>query len=168
MRVLAICLVFASQLAHPSVGQQGASTNQPAEVSCAFDDGKQMKVQYNNSPAKSEEELHKGKVWGPGGSPMVLFTQTALTLGNSQIPEGAYSLYVIPEKENWTLVVNKNVAAGSKYDEKQDLVRAPMQSGEIDNPLKQPKVAFAHVAPKQCNMRLYYEKTGAWVEFKER
>ena len=99
---------------------------------------------------------------------MVLFTQTALTLGNSQIPEGAYSLYVIPEKENWTLVVNKNVAAGSKYDEKQDLVRAPMQSGEIDNPLKQPKVVFAHVAPKQCNMRLYYEKTGAWVEFKER
>jgi len=51
-------------------------------------------------------------------------------------------VYVIPEKHSWTLVVNKNVTAGSKYDEKQDLVRAPMQLGETDNPVKPPEVAF--------------------------
>ena len=64
--------------------------------------------------------------------------------------------------------MNRNVTAGSKYDEKQDLARAPMQIGEIDSPVKQPQVLFAHIAPKQCNMRLYYEKTGAWAEFRER
>ena len=168
MRVFAICLVLVSQLTLPSVSQQAASTRQPTEVLCTFDDGKQMRVQYNNSPAKREEEFQEGKLWEPGGSPMFLFTQTALTLGSSQIPAGAYSLYVIPEKQSWTLVVNRNVTPDSKYDEKQDLVRAPMQIGEAENPVKQPKVAFAHVAPKQCNMRLYYEKTGAWVEFREK
>lgn len=98
---------------------------------------------------------------------MILFTQSAVDLGSSVIPEGAYSLYVIPEKHTWTLVVNRNVITGHKYDERQDLVRAPMQIGEIDI-VKQPKVVFAHVAPKQCNMRLYYEQTGAWAEFQER
>ena len=166
MRMLAVCVVLVSQLTLCSVGQQ-AVPDQTAAASCIFDDGKQIKVQYDHSAAKAEEELHRGKLWEPGGAPMILFTQTAVNVGSSVIPEGAYSLYVIPEKQTWTLVVNRNVIPGSKYDEAQDLVRAAMQIGEIDI-VKQLKVVFAHVAPKQCNMRLYYEQTGAWVEFRER
>ena len=167
MRMFALCLVLVSQLTLPGVSQQAVS-DQAAPVICTFDDGKQMKIQYNNSPAKGEEGLHRGKLWEPGGSPMILFTQTTVTLGGSVIPEGAYSLYVIPEKQNWTLVVNRNVTTGAKYDEKEDVARAPMQIGEIDSPVKQPQVVFAHMTPKQCNMRLYYEQTGAWAEFRER
>jgi hypothetical protein len=168
MRGLAICVVLISQLTLLGVSQQASSTRQPAEVFCTFDDGKKMRVQYNNSPGKHEEEFHEKKIWEPGGSPVFLFTQTALTLGSSVIPEGAYRLYIIPEKQIWTLVVNKNVNAGSKYDETQDLVRSPMQIGEAESVFKQPDLAFAHVGPKQCNMRLYYEKAGGWAEFHEK
>jgi Protein of unknown function (DUF2911) len=168
MRMLAFCIVLVSQLTLPSAGQQLASTGQSATAPCTFDDGKQLTVQYNSLASKSEERLRRGKPWEAGGSSMILFTQTRLTLGNSEIPEGAYSLYVIPEKETWTLVVNKNVTAGSKYDEKQDLARAPMEIGQIDSPAKQPQILFSHTGAKQCNMRLYYETTGAWVEFKEK
>jgi hypothetical protein len=168
MRGLCICLVLVSQLTLPIVCQQAASTAQPAEVFCTFDDGKRMRVQYNHSRAKRDEEFHEAKLWEPGGSPLFLFTQTALTISDSVIPEGAYSLYIIPGKENWTLVVNKNVTVGTKYDEKEDLVRAPMQIGEIDNAVEQPKFAFSHAGAKQCNMRLYYKNAGAWAEFKEK
>ena len=37
-------------------------------------------------------------------------------------------MYLIPGEDEWTLVINKNVTAGSKYDEGDDLVRAPMQT----------------------------------------
>ncbi|MFZ0956915.1 MAG: DUF2911 domain-containing protein [Candidatus Sulfotelmatobacter sp.] len=168
MRLLAICLMVVSQFALPCVGQQSAANGQTATVSCTFDDGKQMSIRYNNSDAKGDEGLRRGKLWEPGGSPMILFTQTGLTLGTSDIQEGAYSLYVIPEKQSWTLVVNRNVTAGSKYDEKQDLARAPMEIGQVETPAKQPQILFGHTAAKQCNMRLYYETTGAWVEFKEK
>lgn len=77
-------------------------------------------------------------------------------------------MYIIPEKENWTLIVNRNATAGSKYEESQDLVRAPMQVGQTDSPVKTVQVAFAHVAPKECNLRLYYETSGAWAEFLEK
>lgn len=167
MRMLAFCIVLVSQLTLPSAGQQLASPGQSATAPCTFDDGKQVAVQYNSLASKSEERLRRGKPWEAGAS-MILFTQTRLTLGNSEIPEGAYSLYVIPEKETWTLVVNKNVTAGSKYDEKQDLARASMEIGQIDSPAKQPQILFGHTGAKQCNMRLYYETTGAWVEFKEK
>ena len=55
-----------------------------------------------------------------------------------------------------------------EYDEKQDLVRIPMEIGQSESLVAEVQVAFAHIAPKQCNMRLYYEKIGAWAEFHEK
>jgi hypothetical protein len=102
------------------------------------------------------------------GRQIFLFTETPLIVGTSEIPTGAFSMYLIPDKKKWTLVINKNVTAGSKYDEKQDLVRIPMQIGHVDTPAKRFQVLFVHVSPKQCNMRIYNGSTGAWVEFKEK
>jgi hypothetical protein len=168
MRTLAICILLVGQLTLRGVSQQAASLGKLAEVVCTFGDGKQMKVEYSNATAKPRQELHDGRLWEPGGSPLFLFTESELTLGGSVIPEGAYSLYVIPEKRNWTLVVNRNTTVGGQYDERKDLIRPPMEIGESDPPVAQVQVALAHVAPKQCNLRLYYEKTGAWAEFHEK
>jgi hypothetical protein len=168
MRMFAVCVVLLSQLTLRGFTQQAASTAKLAETVCTFDDGKQMKVEYSNSSPKRGEEFRDGKLWEPGGSPMFLFTQTALTLGGSGIPAGAYSLYVIPEKQHWTLVVNKNIAATAKYDEKQDVGRAPMGIGQTDSPINPAQIAFDHIGTKQCNLRVYYETTGAWAEFHEK
>ncbi len=164
MRKIAICLVLISQWTLLSFSQQAAFAGKRAEAVCTFDDGKQMNVEYSQS-TKDEDTFRKGRIWEPGGAPMILFTQSALTLGSAEIPADAYSLYIIPQDQQWTLVVNKNVKAGSKYDEKQDVVRAPMQIGQIDSPIKPAQIAFDHIAPKQCNLRVYYEKAGAWAEF---
>jgi hypothetical protein len=150
------------------VSQQATSLSKLAEVVCTFDDGKQMKVEYSSATAKRGQEFHDGRLWEPGGSPMFLFTEAELMIGGSVIPAGAYSLYVIPEKRNWTLIVNRNTTAAGQYDERQDLLRAPMGVGQIGVPVAQVQVALAHLAPKQCNLRLYYEKTGAWAEFHEK
>jgi hypothetical protein len=111
--------------------------------------------------------LRDGKVWSPGKSPIFLFTSATLKLGQTTIPVGAYSVYVIPGKKNWTLVVNKGVAENGKYDEAKDLVRAPMESGSLGSPSKQVEISLGHVASKQCSLRLYYGSTGTWVEFQE-
>jgi Protein of unknown function (DUF2911) len=168
MRTLAICMILVSPLTLRGGAQQAPSSGKLAEVVCTFDDGKQMKVEYSDSIPKHGEEFHIGRVWEPGGSPVFLFTQTALIFGSSEIPPGAYSLYVIPGKQNWTLVVNRNAAVAGKYDEKQDLVRVPMGLGETGSPVKPAQIAFDHLGPKQCNLRVYYEKTGAWTEVHEK
>jgi Protein of unknown function (DUF2911) len=168
MRVAAICFLFISQLTTLSAGQQAASNGKTVEAICTFDDGKEMKIQYTKAPASYREDFREGKLWEPGGAPMFLFTQAPLSLGSTSIPGGAYSVYVIPEKQTWTLVVNKNVTAGSKYDEKEDVGRTTMEIGQNETPVKEPQIVFAHMAPKQCNLRLYYEKVGAWAEFREK
>jgi hypothetical protein len=148
--------------------QQGESDQTSATAFCDFSDGQEVSIRYNTTVATAKDEPRNGKVWLPGGSPITLFTNTTLVLNNSTIPSGAYSLYVIPGKKDWTLIVNKNVTAGAPYDEKQNLARAPMELGEVESPPKQLQASFAHVAPKVCSIRLYYGKTGAFAEFSEK
>lgn len=152
-----------SGLLLPAVAQQSAPG---ATTVCTFQDGKEISIQYDNTGTVKKADLSSGKLWTPGQKPMVLFTQTDLTIGNSQIPVGAYSLYLIPGKDHWMLVVNKNVKPG-EYNPQQDLVRVPMDEGQISAP--QPfSMVFAHMAPKQCNLRIYDGKTGTWAEFHEK
>ena len=167
MRLLIVCAVLAGLLvaATPAMSQDSESQLQTAY--CNFADGNQLSVEYNAS-GKNTEEPKYGRVWEPGGSPLTLYTQTPVVLNHVEIPVGAFHVYTIPSKKEWTLIVNKNVTAGSKYDETQDLVRAPMELGDLGSPVKPLQVALAHMAPKICTIRIYYGNVGAWVEFTEK
>jgi DUF2911 family protein len=165
MRIFFYSAVLLSLLV-PGVAAQDAGS-QTQTVACNLDDGSQISVQYDPS-AKSKEEPKNGKVWGPGGSPLTLYTQVPVVVNNVTIPVGAFSIYFIPNKKDWTLIVNKNVTAGSKYDESQDLVRAPMELGNLEQPVKPVQVVFAHMGPKLCTIRLYYGTAGVLADFTEK
>jgi hypothetical protein len=170
MRVLAVCFVLInfSFLAPAAVAQQADATDQTATASCDFADGKEISVEYYAAVMSDKDQPHAGKVWLPGGSPLTLFTQVPLILNHQELTVGAYSMYVIPNKKDWTLIVSRNVTNPRTYDPKQDLVRAPMEVGGVDSPPKRLQISFAHIAPKVCSIRLYYETTGAFVEFNEK
>jgi len=137
-------------------------------TSCSFQDGKQISVRYESQTNGDKKAMAIGRLWTPGGQPMWLFTQAALSVDASEVPIGAYSMYIIPDKDNWILIVNKNVTAHSNYNEHEDLARVKMPLGQLSEPQKNLDVMFGHVAPKQCNMRIYYGKAGGWAEFKEK
>jgi hypothetical protein len=142
---------------------QTPAANQQTTV-CQFTDGGQLSLRYDETQARGNDlPVH---IWSPGDSPMYLFTSTALKVWDTVVPAGAYSLYVSSEKQHWTLVVNKDVSS-KKYDAAQDLARLPMDRGTIDDPAKEVNLAFGHIAPKQCSLRIYYGKIGAWAVFAE-
>lgn len=160
-RFVALFALFAI----PGFAQQ-TSTPAASDVSCAFEDGQQTRISYTPDTEDVKKELPRDKVWTPGNQPMNLFTDTAITLGGTEIPPGAYSLYILPGKDKWTLIVNKNVTPGHEYDASQDLTRSEMETGDL--PEAQPfQLGFARMKPKQCSLRIYYGKTGAWAEFNE-
>jgi DUF2911 family protein len=168
MRATAICIAVLGQMliaSTASAGPQDPDANS-ATAFCDFDDNQQISVRYNS--AASKDEPRNGKVWLPGGKPVTLFVGSSVTLNDTPIPAGAYSVYVIPNRKDWTLIVNKNVTAGAAYDQAQDVARGPMELGEVDTPQGQLQVSFAHVGPKQCNVRLYYGKVGAFANFVEK
>jgi hypothetical protein len=142
-------------------------SSQPSSTaSCNLDDGRQVYIRYNPVTAKNDR-LPNGKPWKPGGAPMTLFTEAQLTFGGATIPIGAYSVYPIPAKDKWTLAVNKNVTAGSAYDEKEDIARAPIETDQVSEPASELEVAFAHVGDK-CTLRIYFGKSATFAPFTAR
>lgn len=135
---------------------------QTSTTTCNLDDGRQVYVRY--TPVSSKEKVSNGKPWAPGGTPMTLFTEAQLTLGSSVIPVGAYSLYPIPAKDHWTVVVNKNVTPGAAYDEKQDIARAAMETAQVEQPSDGLEMAFAHVGAR-CTLRIYMGKAASFADF---
>jgi hypothetical protein len=160
---LFLCLVL-QFLIPVALFAQGVDPNSSI-ASCSFADGNEVSVRY--TPVSTKQKLPLGKVWAPGGTPIYLFTQTEIIANNASIPVGAYSIYLIPGKQNWTLIVNKNVST-KDYDEKQDLVRVNMENGTLSEALDPLQVSFAHVAPRQCNIRVYYGKSGNFADFNEK
>lgn len=161
--LLTLCLSslvgIGALLGQNSVAQSTTST-------CTLSDGKQMTIRYN-SVSVDESKVRDGQVWAPGGKPPILFTQTPMNASGSEIPVGAFSLYLLPASKNWTLIVNKNVTQGSAYDQKMDLARIPLQMGEVSENNKELKLILVHAAPQQCNIRVYWAKKAGWAEFKE-
>lgn len=145
-------------LTQPLAAQSNSST-----TTCNLEDGRQVQVRYV-PVANGKEKIANGKPWAPGGTPMTLFSEAQLTLGSSTIPIGAYSIYPIPAKDHWTLVVNKNVTPGAAYDDKQDIGRAPMETAQVAQPSDALEVAFAHVGAR-CTLRIYIGKTASFADF---
>ena len=156
-RAVLISLLWAPCLCAQSGGAPTSTTT------CNLDDGRQVYIRYTPVTVKQDRPVN-GKPWAPGGSPMTLFTEAQLSLGSSMIPIGAYSVYPIPAKGNWTLVVSKNVTAGAAYDQKQDIARTPMETAQVDQASDALEVAFAHVGAR-CTLRIYMGKVAAFADF---
>jgi hypothetical protein len=143
-----------------AAAQSGAATS---TTTCNLDDGRQVYVRYIPVPS-NKERIQNGKPLVPGGTAMTLFTEAELTLGSGMIPIGAYTVYPIPARGNWSLAVNKNVTAGATYDEKQDVAKATMETVQVEQASDTLEVAFAHVGAR-CTLRIYIGKTASFAEF---
>jgi hypothetical protein len=140
------------------------SQSEPSSTaSCNLDDGRQVYIRYKPVTTKTDKAPN-GKPWTPGGAPMTLFTEAQLSFGGSTIPIGAYTVYPIPAKDKWTLVVNKNVTPHSAYDEKMNIARAAIETDQVSQPSDSLEVAFAHVGDK-CTLRIYFGKAASFAPF---
>jgi hypothetical protein len=171
-RVTYSLLLFASFVV--SVGGALWAQDDPlaATATCNFDDDKQLVVQYQRAPINPKKALAQqvpfGKVWAPGGKAMTLFTNTAIQIGAVNLPIGAYTMFVIPKGGQWTLIVSKSTDTSGNYDDQQDLVRVPLESGELPSEEPAFMLSFAHIAPQQCNIRIDVAKTGHFTDFLKR
>ena len=172
MRRLVSCFVFLAVL-FLTGSALAQDTPSSTTVTCSFDADKQLAVEHQRISVNLKKplfghEIPSGKVWAPGGKPMTLFTNTPVEVGGKQLTVGAYTMYVIPTPKQWTLIISKNTDTSGKYDEAMDLVRVPMESGQLPAPEPQFNVGFAHVAPDQCSLRLDIATLGNWAVFTQR
>lgn len=77
-------------------------------------------------------------VWRTGANLATqLTTELDITIGTAFIPRGIYSLFSLPTKTGWKLVVSKQVMQwGTDYDPSQDLARIDLRLRTLVEPLE--------------------------------
>ena len=167
MRAPLVILALAFLVVAPVIlSAQDNESQQSAD--CTFEDGRQMVARYNKLAVGKNDMPPMGKPWSPGGSAMTLFTEGDVVLSGKIIPTGGYTMYTVPGKKEWSLIVSKNTSATAAYSEGQDVARSTMDGGMLPEPEKEFKVFFGHLGPKVCELNVVYGKVRAWVEFKQK
>lgn len=97
------------------------------------------------------ELVEYGKVWRLGANEATeieLFKDARI--GNSKLKKGRYSMYAIPLKDKWTIIINKDTDTWGafQYDEKKDVARVDVQAETMSSPTE----AFTMYFDKVNNM----------------
>jgi Protein of unknown function (DUF2911) len=145
----------------------------PASSDCKLGDGKGIHVDYSSPRAKGRKifggVVPYGKVWRTGANEATSFkTDADLVADNVNVPAGQYTLYTLPSENGWKLIINKQTGQwGTVYDEKQDLARIEMKKQPASRPIENFTIAFDLPATDTCRLRVEWEQTRAFVDFKE-
>ena len=66
-----------------------------------------------------------------------LTAEVDMTIGNTFIPRGIYTLFALPTRNGWKLIVSKEVLQwGTDYDPKQDFARIDLRSRTLAEPME--------------------------------
>ena len=103
-----------------------------------------------------------GKVWRTGANSATTLTfADDVTIGNKLITAGKYGLLTIPGKDNWVLIITKqlDVTSPSAYKEESDVVRVSIAPTTIKDKVETFTMQFGNVKSNTCSLDLMWENT---------
>jgi Protein of unknown function (DUF2911) len=76
-------------------------------------------------------------VWRMGANEATsLVTDVDLLIGGVAVPKGSYTLYTLPSRAGWKLIINKNTGQwGTDYLPEHDLARVDLRARQLREPL---------------------------------
>ncbi len=181
--ITACGLMLMFVMAQFSFAQQDKSKrpSPPGTATFKFDDGKNITVNYSrpkvNDPRTGQARkiygglVPYGEPWRAGANEATSFvTQANLTIGNTTVPAGSYTLYILPvESGPWKLIISKATGQwGVPYPgEQNDLARVDMQTTKTPATVQEFTISFDKRGPNSGVMKFDWENTSASVEFTE-
>lgn len=124
-----------------------------------------IKVLYSRPARKGREVfgvLEKfDKVWRLGANESTeVYFDRAVTIGDKKLAAGKYSLFAIPSKDKWTIIVNKQTDrwGAFSYDEKKDVARVDVPVTKLETAIESFSIVFT-VAPEGANMVMAWDTT---------
>jgi hypothetical protein len=109
-----------------------------------------------------------GEVWrtGANAATTITFTEKVIIEGHS-VPAGTYSLFTIPERNEWTVILNKTVKQWGAYSYKQadDFLRFSIKPIRVAEKRETFTMAFANSTTQSSDLYLVWDHTAAAIHF---
>ena len=154
-------------LAAPLMGQ-GQVLSPPMSASVTID-GKKLRVDYGAPSMRGRKIMGGlvpyGEVWCAGANDATtLITEADLEIAGLKVPKGSYTLWTIPGKTDWTLIVNKQTGQWhTEYNANRDLGRVKINVKQVASPVERFRIELAQSGPSKGTLSLVWETTEAWA-----
>jgi len=115
----------------------------PHESTSAMIEGSDITITYGRPSMRGREIFGRlvpyGRVWCPGADEATTLDSTRdLTLGHLSVPAGPHTIWVLPTRDAWTLVVSKEPSGfHTNYNPSADLGRIELMKRSLDTPVEQ-------------------------------
>jgi hypothetical protein len=141
----------------------------PRDSSMAVIGGKSIAVNYGSPSARGRKIMGGvvpyNKIWRTGANEATTFSTAAdLVLGGTVIPKGAYSLYTLPSKSSWQLIINKKIPqSGLEYYQKFDLARIKLKKRVLPSFIERLTISLKATSDRSGILTIAWEKTSLSV-----
>jgi len=157
-----------SRAAHLQFGSR--YTSPPANVSTTIA-GKQITIDYY-APSMHGRKIIGGlvpfgEVWCTGANWATKITSDGnLEMGGLKMPAGSYSIWTIPNQDQWTLIINKQTGQFHlNYDSSRDFGRTKMTVKTLADPVETFKIELRSDGANKGTLALLWERTEASIPF---
>jgi hypothetical protein len=144
-----------------------------AQAQCKFSDGKTITVDYSSPRMKGRkifgDLVPYGEVWRTGANEATTFVTTAnVNVGGKSVPAGSYTIFTVPNKDKWILIVNKKTGEwGIPYKyEADELGRVDMTVSQTMSGVEDFTIALDS-NDRGCALSMSWETTKASVQVTE-
>lgn len=107
-----------------------------------------------------------GKVWrtGANSATSLTFSDNVIVEGHN-IPAGVYSLFCIPEKDEWTIILNKTVKqwGAYAYNQNDDFLRFKVKTARSAKKQESFTIQFANSTTKSADLSFAWDYTQATI-----
>jgi hypothetical protein len=161
--LLMLCLSISTGLNAQGIKMPQASSGQTLIQDFGLG---QITVKYSRPNTKGRTvfgELEPyGTVWRTGANSATVITFTEdVTFAGKPVPAGEYALFSIPEKGEWTVILNKTTKQWGAYEYKEadDFLRVKVKAGTSKDKAETFTIGFINVLPTTAQLQLAWGNT---------
>jgi hypothetical protein len=169
--IAALLIAYVSAQERPPATPGRSGYVSPPKSTSAVVGGKKISVEYY-APSMHGRKIMGGlvpfgEVWCTGANYATKITSEAdLQMGGLRLPKNSYSIWTIPNAQEWTLIINKETGQFHlNYKPSLDFGRTPMKVKTLDSPVETFRVDVRAEGGNKGVLALVWERTEAWIPF---
>ena len=158
-------LVFFGATTTGAIGQEVKSRPSPLAISAIRYKDSYIKITYSQPHKRGRDIFGKlvpfDEVWRTGANEATELTTTKnIQINGTLLKAGTYSLFTIPQKDSWTIIINSEVGlwGAYNYNSKLDVFRFTIPISTTDTVHESFTIQFDH-RNEVADLLLYWDKT---------
>ena len=168
MKKIGLLFAFGLLLSTLTIAQIKAPAASPSATLTQTVGLTEVKIEYSRPGLKGRRMfggfLPYNQLWRTGANASTKITiSDDVQIEDNDLPAGTYALYTIPGKDEWTIIIHKNIThwgtGGKNYSKSEDAFRFKVKSTKLTEKVETFTIGIDNVQSNSASIELKWENT---------